>query len=72
MGVAQELNIGTVAKKPFSGTNPVMTMPSADKLHRYILKAREEHAKLNPDQFIDWDEAKKRIQRQTRPTKLSP
>jgi hypothetical protein len=42
-----------------------MTAPATDKLHRDILQEREEQARLNPDQFTDWDEAKKRIRDQT-------
>jgi hypothetical protein len=42
-----------------------MTAPSADNWHREILKEREEQAKLNPAQFSDWNEAKKRIQDRT-------
>jgi hypothetical protein len=51
-------------KRP-SGINPVMTAPVENELHRAILNEREKHAKLNPDQLIDWDEAKKRIRDRT-------
>lgn len=42
-----------------------MTTPEMDKWHREILNEREGHAKLNPDQFTNRDEAKKRIQDRT-------
>jgi len=47
---------------PRFDTNLIMTALTTDKLHRDILKKREEQAKLNPSRFSDWAEAKKRIQ----------